>query len=94
MFSTVQKMTGERRGTMIFASRDTRVRFSALRSIFLDSLAAASTTTRPTRSRARKTHVGAMPCTGQSLGIVERDRGNEVNRAELCSARRDCPYFP
>ena len=47
MFSTVQKMTGERRGTMIFALRETRVRFSALRSTFLDSLTAASTTTRP-----------------------------------------------
>lgn len=43
MFSTVQKITGERRGTMIFALRETRVRFSALRSIVLDSLAAGST---------------------------------------------------
>jgi hypothetical protein len=47
MFSTVQKMTGERRGTMILALRETRVRFTVLRSIFLDSLAAASTMTRP-----------------------------------------------
>jgi hypothetical protein len=47
MFSTVQKMTGERLGTMIFALRETRVRFSARRSSFLDSLTAASTTTRP-----------------------------------------------
>src|SRR6516165_8064284 len=54
MFSTVQKMTGERRGTIIFALRATRVRFTALRSISLASLAAASTMTRPACRHARK----------------------------------------
>jgi hypothetical protein len=35
MFFTVQKITGERRGTMIFALRETRVRLSRLRSTCL-----------------------------------------------------------
>src|SRR4029078_4729746 len=47
MFSTVQKITGERRGTMILALRETRVRFTALRSLFLGTLAAPSTMRQP-----------------------------------------------
>jgi hypothetical protein len=85
-------MSGECCGKMIFALRETRVRFTARRSTFLDSLAATSTTARPAKSPARKTHAGFMPYTGQSLQFVDCDPGNEVNRAELCSARS--LFFP
>ena len=44
--------------------------------------------TAPLEAGRAKTHVGFVPYTGQSLQIAERDRENEVNRAELCSANK------
>jgi hypothetical protein len=54
MFSTVQKITGQRRGTMIFALRETRVRLSNLRSTCTDCVPLPGSIARPARSQARK----------------------------------------